>query len=104
MTIADLAYTILASFNSLAYHLYKIDYNNVSYCSSIDADFALENEVENALKVFHYEVLDGKGKISHKQAIDKAESEYEKYKVIQDKNYVSDFDKLLKETKVIENK
>ena len=46
MTIADLAYTILASFNSLAYHLYKIDYNNVSYCSSIDADFALENEVE----------------------------------------------------------
>lgn len=63
-----------------------------------------KNEVENALKVFHYEVLDGKGKISHKQAIDKAESEYEKYKVIQDKNYVSDFDKLLKETKVIENK
>ena len=63
-----------------------------------------KNEVENALKVFHYEVLEGKGKISHKQAIDKAESEYEKYKVIQDKNYVSDFDKLLNETKEIENK
>ena len=63
-----------------------------------------KNEVENALKVFHYEVLEGKGKISHKQAIDKAESEYEKYKLIQDKNYVSDFDKLLNETKEIENK
>ena len=63
-----------------------------------------KNEVENALKVFHYEVLDGKGKISHKQAVDKAESEYEKYKVIQDKNYISDFDKLLNETKEIENK
>ena len=63
-----------------------------------------KNEVENALKVFHYEVLDGKGKISHKQAVDKAESEYEKYKVIQDKNYISDFDKLLNETKMIENK
>ena len=63
-----------------------------------------KNEVENALKVFHYEVLEGKGKISHKQAVDKAESEYEKYKVIQDKNYVSDFDKLLSETKIIENK
>lgn len=63
-----------------------------------------KNEVENALKVFHYEVLEGKGKISHKQAVDKAESEYEKYKVIQDKNYVSDFDKLLSETKMIENK
>ena len=61
-----------------------------------------KNEVENALKVFHYEVLEGKGKISHKQAVDKAEGEYEKYKVIQDKNYVSDFDKLLSETKVIE--
>lgn len=27
------------------------------------------------------------------------EDEYEKYKVIQDKNYVSDFDRLLSETK-----
>ena len=63
-----------------------------------------KNEVENALKVFHYEVLEGKGKISHKQAITKAENEYEKYKVSQDKNYMSDFDKLLNETKQIENK
>ena len=63
-----------------------------------------KNEVENALKVFHYEVLEGKGKISRNQAISKAESEYEKYKVIQDKNYISDFDKLLNETKAIENK
>ena len=63
-----------------------------------------KNEVENALKVFHYEVLEGKGKISHKQAVNKAESEYEKYKIIQDKNYVSDFDKLINETKDIENK
>ena len=63
-----------------------------------------KNEVENALKVFHYEVLEGKGKISHKQAVEKAENEYEKYKVIQDKSYVSDFDRLLSETKQIENK
>ena len=63
-----------------------------------------KNEVENALKVFHYEVLEGKGKITHKQAVEKAENEYEKYKVIQDKNYVSDFDRLLSETKQIENK
>ncbi len=63
-----------------------------------------KDEVENALKVFHYEVLEGKGKISHKQAVEKAENEYEKYKVIQDKNYVSDFDRLLSETKQIENK
>ena len=63
-----------------------------------------KNEVENALKVFHYDILEGKGKISHKQAKEKAESEYEKYKVIQDNNYISDFDRLLNETKQIENK
>ena len=61
-----------------------------------------KNEVENALKVFHYEVLEGKGNISHKQALQKATSEYEKYKVIQDKNYISDFDKLVKETEQLE--
>ena len=62
-----------------------------------------KNEVETALKVFHYEVLENKGKISHEQAKDKALNEYEKYKVIQDNNYVSDFDKLLIETKKIED-
>ena len=36
------------------------------------------------------------------EAIEKAEKEYEKYRVIQDKNYVSDFDKLLLEIKEIE--
>ncbi len=61
-----------------------------------------KNEVENALKVFHYEVLEGKGNISHKQAVQKATSEYEKYKVIQDRNYISDFDKLVKETEQLE--
>lgn len=63
-----------------------------------------KNEVENALKVFHYDILEGNGKISHKQAIQKATNEYEKYKVIQDKNYISDFDKLVKETEQLENK
>ena len=62
-----------------------------------------KNEVENALRIFHYDILEGKGKVSHKQAKEKAESEYEKYKVIQDNNYVSDFDRLLSETKKIEN-
>ena len=60
-----------------------------------------KNEVENALKVFHYDVLDGKGKISHEMAKERAFQEYEKYKVIQDKNFVSDFDNLLIETKKI---
>ncbi len=61
-----------------------------------------KNEVENALKVFHYDILDGNGKISHKQAVQKAANEYEKYRVVQDKNYISDFDKLVKETEQLE--
>ena len=63
-----------------------------------------QKEVSNALNILHYEILKGKGSISHKQAIEKAENEYEKYRIIQDKNYISDFDKLVIETKEIENK
>ena len=34
LTLADLAYTILASFNSLTYHLYNINYNGNIYGSN----------------------------------------------------------------------
>jgi len=53
------------------------------------------NETDNLLKFRKKEILQNSGKISHKQAIEKAENEYEKYKVIQDKKFVSDFDRLL---------
>ena len=62
-----------------------------------------KNEVETSLKLFHYEILEGKGKISTEKAKQKAESEYEKYKITQDKKFVSDFDKLLIETQKIDN-
>lgn len=39
------------------------------------------------------EVLDGKGKISHGAAMKKAEQEYEKFRVKQDKEYISEFDR-----------
>ena len=61
-----------------------------------------KNELETSLKLFHYDVLEGNGKISAEKAKQKAESEYEKYKIIQDKKFVSDFDKLLIETSKIE--
>lgn len=62
-----------------------------------------KNEIESSLKLLHYEILDGKGKISAEKAKQKAENEYEKYKIIQDKKFISDFDKLLIETEKIEN-
>ena len=63
-----------------------------------------KNEVESSLKLFHYEVLGGKGKISAEKAKQKAEYEYEKYMVIQDKKFVSDFDRLLIETEKMEHR
>ena len=63
-----------------------------------------KNEIETSLKLFHYDVLKGKGKISAEKAKQKAEREYEKYKIIQDKKFVSDFDKLLIEANKINNK
>lgn len=44
------------------------------------------------------DVLKDAGKISHEIACDKALTEFEKYRVIQDKLYKSDFDLLLEES------
>lgn len=60
-----------------------------------------KKEVDIVLTLRHYNILEGKGKISKKQADDKAESEYEKYKMIQDKKFVSDFDILVLEAENI---
>lgn len=42
------------------------------------------------------EILPNSGKISHEKAVEKAMSEYEIYRVFQDKNYISDLDQILK--------
>lgn len=45
------------------------------------------------LKANGYEPSDTAGRVSQEEAKDKAYSEYEKYKLIQDKSYISDFDR-----------
>lgn len=60
-----------------------------------------KKEVDIVLSVRHYDILEGKGKISKKQADEKAENEYEKYRVIQDKKFISDFDILMLEAENI---
>lgn len=47
-------------------------------------------------------ILEGKGKISSSTARKIAKEEYDKYKVIQDRNYQSDFDELIIEVKRLE--
>lgn len=61
--------------------------------------FTMENWVkflDNFLELSSYPILVNKGKVTMLEAKLKAESEYDTYRVIQDKNYESDFDKLIK--------
>ncbi len=56
------------------------------------------------LELADYPILKDKGKISMLEAKLKAESEYDKFRVIQDKNYVSDFDREIQKMLNHENK
>jgi hypothetical protein len=51
------------------------------------------------LELSSFPILKDKGKISALEAKLKAEQEYDKYRMIQDKNYESDFDKEIKRLK-----
>lgn len=48
------------------------------------------------LKFSEYEILTNAGQISHEVALALANKEYKRFKKIQDKNYISDFDKEIK--------
>ncbi|OJX88854.1 MAG: cell filamentation protein Fic [Paludibacter sp. 47-17] len=52
--------------------------------------------IDGFLELSHYPILKEKGKVSMLEAKLKAEQEYDKFRVIQDKNYESDFDKEIK--------
>ena len=57
------------------------------------ADFS--KSIDNFINFRNWKVLDGKGKISHEQAMRKAHSEYDEFNKIQ--KIVSDFDKQLQD-------
>lgn len=65
-----------------------------------------KDELDRELKHLNFKILEGKGKISHEQAIKKADAEYDKYRKKELENYESDFDRaieeLVKETKQIQ--
>ena len=50
---------------------------------------------DNLLKFRRKNVLDNAGSISHKQAIEKANEEYEKFRIKQDKEYISSMDQMI---------
>ena len=55
-----------------------------------------ETLLSDFLKLAKYPILKDKGKVSALKAKLKAENEFKKYRVIQDKNFISDFDKEVK--------
>lgn len=59
------------------------------------------DKLDDFLKISEKKLLTNAGKISHKQAMEKAKKEYEKYRKAEDKKYISDFDR---EMKKLENK
>ena len=63
-----------------------------------------EERLNGFLKLWDHEVLKDNGKITAEMAKLHAETEFEKYRIIQDQIYISDFDELLLNTKKIEKK
>lgn len=56
-----------------------------------------KDELDNELKHLHFEVLNSKGKISHGEAVKKADTEYNKFRKKQFREYKSDFDHAIEE-------
>lgn len=55
-----------------------------------------KKQLDDFLKFYDYDRLNDAGTISAEQAKEKAYAEYEKFRIIQDKEYLSDFDKAIK--------
>ncbi len=62
-----------------------------------------KQKLEMFLSLNEYNILKDNGKIKKEIADKLALDEYEKYRVVQDQKYISDFDELVLETKVIES-
>lgn len=54
-------------------------------------------ELDTMLKTNKYEVLENQGTISAEEAKGFAENEFEKFRIEQDKKYISDFDRIIDE-------
>ncbi len=55
--------------------------------------------LDSFLKINRYDILSNAGKISHQKALEKSAKEYEKFRIIQDQNFLSDFDNEIKRLK-----
>ena len=61
-------------------------------------------KLDDFLKISEKELLTHAGTISHKMAVEKAKTEYDKYRKAEDKKYLSDFDREIEKLKDKNNK
>lgn len=83
--------------------LKKLERLTVSFLDYAE-DMALEHKImtmndwilatDKLLKFRDKKILSHSGNISHKQAVEKAENEYEKFRIKQDREYISSMDKM----------
>lgn len=62
-----------------------------------------KEKLEVFLEINEYNILKDNGKIKREIADKLALDEYKRYRIIQDQNYISDFDELITETKNLNN-
>ena len=55
-----------------------------------------KKELENFLEYYRYDILENTGTISAEEAKEKAYAEYDKFRIVQDREYLSDFDQEIK--------
>lgn len=62
-----------------------------------------KDKLEVFLKINEYNILKDNGKIKREIADKLALDEYEKFRVVQDQKYISDFDELIEQSKGLKN-
>ena len=55
-----------------------------------------KKELESFLEYYRYDILENTGTISAEEAKEKAYAEYDKFRIVQDREYLSDFDQEIK--------
>ena len=58
-----------------------------------------KEQLERFMDMYSYEVLEGAGQVTAEEAKEKAYGEYDKFRLVQDREYLSDFDKEIKNWK-----
>jgi hypothetical protein len=55
-----------------------------------------KKELESFLEYYRYDILENAGTVSAEEAKEKAYAEYDKFRIVQDREYISDFDQEIK--------